>query len=456
MFQTHRLILGLGLTAGVFGATAQETNLTPIGAEKRGNADGTIPPWTGGIQSFPAGYRVGDRHLDPFASDSVQYEITPANYGDYAKFLSAGQKAMFEKYKTFKMQVYPTRRSASFPPAVYEWAQQNTRCPPKSSQLVAGFPYPKPGNGKQALLNHLMKYEGVAVTRRNDQAAPTVTGSFTLIGLADRQFAPRWVAEDSSQVSEYRAEVAVSPARLAGNVLLVHEAFADVASSAGQAWVYNPGQRRVRKAPNVAYDNPGTASDGLRTNDMDNMLTGALDRFDYQLVGKQELFVNYNAYKAHSAGVRVSDLVKAGHLNPDLMRYELHRVWVVEAKLKSGMRHINSRRTYYLDEDSWQILAIDHYDAQGIIWRYSEAAALNYYDQPLLWTTLETHHDLKSSRYVVSGLDNQEKVNAYYNVESADNFSPEGLRNNLDWFTSRSPGGGGGSSPRRPKGCRAN
>jgi hypothetical protein len=184
----------------------------------------------------------------------------------------------------------------------------------------------------------------------------------------------------------------------------------------------------VRKAPNVAYDNPGTASDGLRTNDMTDMFNGALDRFDWKLVGKREMYIPYNNYKIHAKGLDYKDILRPGHVNPDLMRYELHRVWVVDATLKQGFRHINKRRTFYLDEDSWQIVMIDHYDSQNQLWRYSEAATINFYDQPMCWTTLETHHDLKSGRYISSGIDNMETVVDFSLQTSADKFSPQALR----------------------------
>jgi len=195
-----------------------------------------------------------------------------------------------------------------------------------------------------------------------------------------------------------------------------------------EAWIYNPGQRRVRRAPNVAYDNPGTASDGLRTNDMTDMFNGALDRYTWKLLGKKEMYVPYNSYTAHSDKTKVDSLIKAHFINPDLLRYELHRVYIVEANLKPGMRHINPKRTFYLDEDSWQILEIDHYDNQGKMWRYSEAPSVNYYEVPVFWSTLEIHNDLKAGRYLVQGLDNQDPEYNFSFVTKPEMFSPQSLR----------------------------
>ena len=79
-------------------------------------------------------------------------------------------------------------------------------------------------------------------------------------------------------------------------------------------------------------------------------------------------------------------------MNPDHLRYELHRVWVVDATLKKGERHIYKRRTFYIDEDSWQILLVDQYDNRDQLWRVSEGHAITYYDLPTVWTSAEVPH----------------------------------------------------------------
>jgi hypothetical protein len=436
-------LIGLALSAtaayaavGADQAARLGKDLTPTGAETAGNG-GAIPAWEGGITSPPAGYKVGDFHPDPFAGDTPVLQITPANYKEHADKLTPGQQAMFAKYPTFRMDVYPTRRSASFSPRVYEFTAKNaTTC-----KLVAdgdgvencaeGFPFPIPQNAHEVIWNHKLKHKGLSVVSYSNQVAPTATGQFTLVKLREEilglYYKPGNTTESINNILLYFKQEVLGPARLAGQVLLVHETL-NAKAAPRQAWVYNPGQRRVRRAPNVAYDNPGTASDGLRTNDMTDMFNGAMDRFNWTLVGKKEMYVPYNSYAAHSDQTKVKDLVRPGHLNPDKMRYELHRVWVVDAKLKEGSRHINSRRTFYVDEDSWQILSMDHYDGQGALWRYSDAPSVNYYEVPTFWSTLETHHDLKSGRYITMLLDNEDSVRDFGYQSTPINYSPQNLR----------------------------
>lgn len=439
---TASLLLTFGAGSAFGQVTQEEINrlgddLTPMGSEKAGNDAGTIPPWTGGITQPPAGYQPGDHHPDPFTDDEVSFTITPANYREYLDQLSPGQVAMFERYDSYRMPVYPTRRSASFRERAYEMMRRNA----ETGQLEANgegvrdvsetIPFPIAENAYQLIWNHKLKFKGICLGRYNNQVTPTAGGSYTLIRLFEQLMGTYWqegaTLEEIDNILTYFFQEVQSPARLAGNMLLVHETLNQIRQPR-MAWIYNPGQRRVRRAPNVAYDNPGTASDGLRTSDMLDMFNGAMDRFTWELVGKKEMYVPYNSYKAHSDSLSYDDLVRPGHLNPDHMRYELHRVWIVDARLKEGMRHINGRRTFYLDEDSYQILLTDHYDTRGELWRFSEAHSINYYDVPVFWATIESHHDLPSGRYISVGLDNQDPMYDFSRNCSAGNFTPSALR----------------------------
>jgi hypothetical protein len=424
--------LVLGFSQAFAGAKPDQVHrlsedLTPMGSERAGNAEGTIPEWTGGITSPPANYVPGQHHPDPFPDDQPLFRIDSSNYQDYADKLSVGQKAMFERYPdTYFMNVYPTRRSASFPQRSYDMTIENGKTARLTEDgegvldAAEGFPFPFPENAHELMWDHKLKPKGTGGVRYNNQVAPTVDGAYNLVKLREELLGLYYKEgvkiEDIDNILLYFFQEVESPARLAGNILLVHETLNQVEQQR-QAWIYNPGQRRVRRAPNVAYDNPGTASDGLRTNDMTDMFNGAMDRFDWEMVGKQEMYVPYNAYKAHQPDVTPDDLVHPGHLNQDYYRYELHR-----------MRHINSRRTYYLDEDSYQILLIDHYDNRDQLWRFSEAHCINFYDMPTFWATFEAHYDLQSGRYVAQGFDNQDPAQTFNVDMEPSQFTPQALR----------------------------
>ena len=412
--------------------------LTPIGAVRAGNEQGTIPEWTGGIEQPPDGFKPGMHHPDPFADDKPVATITAANMGEYADRLSAGQKAMFQRYpKTWRMVLYPTRRSASYPQRIYDATIGNAT----TAELTAGgngvrnagesVPFPIPSSGVETIWNHLLRFRGEAMHQVVGQVAPTAGGRYTTVTIDQKSFFPYAnpgaTVESIGNRAIYFFQTVTAPARLAGQILLVHETLDQVAEPR-KAWTYNPGQRRVRRAPNIAYDNPGTASDGQRTTDQFDVFNGAPDRYDWKLVGRKEMIVPYNAYRLHSPDVKHGDIVGAGHINPDYLRYELHRVWVTEATLKEGMRHIYARRTFYLDEDSWQILGVDQYDGRDRIWRVSEVHPINYYEMPLVYSTLEVIYDLQNGRYLAIGLNNQGKVENLQADFGAEDFTPAAMR----------------------------
>jgi hypothetical protein len=412
-------------------------DLTPMGAEMGPSADGVIPAWEGGITEPPSGYSVGMHHPDPFSGDQPVAVITAENMEEYADYLTDGHKALLNTYPdTYKLKVYPTRRSASYPEEVYEATKRNA----VSAHLVGegagvtgariGAPFPIPQRAEEVMWNHLMRYRGKGASRTITQAAPNRRGDYTLVEFQDNfmfNYGDAATNEEDANILLYLLQTVVAPARLAGSILLVHETL-DQIKEPRRAWTYNTGQRRVRRAPNVAYDNPGTASDGMRTSDQFDMFNGALDRYDWKLLGKKDMLVPYNNYKLHSDNTKVSDILKPLHINQELPRYERHRVWVVEATVKDGTRHIYPRRVFYLDEDSWQILVVEQYDGRGELWRVSEGFAVNYYEVPCLWTTMEVHTDLQSGRYLAIGMDNELEPYDFSQELSPADFTPANLR----------------------------
>ncbi|MFN3985772.1 MAG: DUF1329 domain-containing protein [Rhodocyclaceae bacterium] len=431
--------LAFGANSAFAQASAAEAaqlgqSLTPMGAERAGNAAGTIPEWTGGLTSAPAGHVSGGHYADPFADDRPVLTIDASNVDQYAQQLTPGQIAMIKTYPTWKMNVYPTRRSAAFPQGHYDQTVANaTRVTLVDGGrtidgTTGGIPFPIPKTGAEVIWNHLTRYRGEAYAMNWSQAAVTRDGGYTPVRFEyEYDFHYGSLTKSPEQIERGKLfnflQTVTAPARLAGQILLVHE-FLD----SRQAWTYNPGQRRVRLAPNVAYDNPGTAADGLRTNDDFLMFNGAIDRYNWELVGKREVFVPYNSYKLVGNTISMADVLRPGHVNPEHARYELHRVWVVEATLKEGTSHIYKRRTFFIDEDSWMAVVVDKYDSRDQLWRVSEQHNINFYDIPMQYPSLEVHHDLQSGRYIAMGLRNDES--RVYNVIEARpaSFTPAGLR----------------------------
>ncbi len=437
------LVLGCALASpAVAQLSADEiarlgSDLTPLGGERAGNADGTIPEWTGGITEPPAGYSVGEHHRDPYADDQPLFVINADNIEEHRDRLSTGHQRMLEAYPSFEMPIYPTRRSASVPQRIYD----ATREVAATAHLVddgngvdgavVGIPFPIPRNGLEVIWNHLLRYRGETVACVMGQAALTRGGAYTLVKssleIELRYSLPGMTVEELGNTMILYKQKTLAPARLAGDIVLVHETM-NQAREPRNAWTYNPGQRRVRRAPNIAYDNPGVSSDGLRTADQLDMFNGAVDRYDWRLVGKREMYVPYNSYRLHSADLAFDDILTPLHVNPAHLRYELHRVWVVEATLKEGARHIYKRRTFYVDEDSWQIMLADIYDNRDQLWRVSEGHVVNYYEKPLIWPTLEVHLDLQAGRYFAFGLDNEFPMCTWDAGLASRDFTPAALR----------------------------
>lgn len=412
--------------------------LTPMGAERAANAEGTIPEWTGGLKELPANYEPGGRLVDPFPEDKVLYSITAANYEQYKDKLSPGQIALLKRYPdTFSMPVYPTRRSARLPDSQYELIKQGATTAETAAggnglvNFMANVPFPIPADGNEVIWNHIVRYRTeLGMSRRYTQIPVQANGNFAPVLFEDQTlFANRVPGNPHPNRLFVFLQRILAPARLEGDVLLVHENLDQVAEPRS-AWVYNAGQRRVRRAPNVAYDGPGTAADGLRTADDLDMYNGAPDRYDWELVGKQELYIPYNSYQLRRGDLSYKDILMPGHMDPQYLRYELHRVWVVESKLKPNARHIYARRTFYVDEDTWQMSIIDHYDGRGELWRVKEGHEISHYQVAIPWLAVEALHDLVSARYLLIGLDNEEKGYQYdFDYKGAfEDFTPSALR----------------------------
>jgi hypothetical protein len=390
-------------------------SLTAIGAEKEGNKAGTIPTYEDGL--------IADKWADPlkdiFANEKPLFTITAKNIEQYKANLSDGQIALLKKYPdTYKMPIYTTHRTSVFPNNVHTKAKKNAT----TTELVDGgngmknfdetVPFAIPQSGLEVMWNHVSRYRGGSIERNFAIVPVQRDGSFTVIKIRSQLTAPQYLNEGfdahaDNNVLYYFTQAIKAPARLTGNVFLVHETV-DQVNEARRAWNYNAGQRRVRRAPQLAYDAPVQASEGLRTTDQLDMFNGAPDRYNWKLVGKKEIYIPYNSYKLANTNVSYKEIVTPGHINQDYTRYELHRTWQVEATLKEGSRHIYGKRVFYIDEDSWQIAIADHYDTHGELWRASEGHALQFVNANTPWYVSNTIYDLFSGRYLVE-LNNEER-----------------------------------------------
>lgn len=421
-------------------------DLTPFGSPKEGNEAGTIPAWDGGITEIPSSYEgSGDFHPNPFPDDEVLFTINASNAQQYSEHLTDGLMKMFETYPTtFRIPVYKTRRSHSLP----EFVEENTRKNATSATIVGegagldgafgGYPFPiLSGNDEQkawqVIWNHLTRWRGISLTRRASEVAVQQNGDYTLVTSQQEAFFNFYNPEGSENTLDnvifYYLSFTQSPPRLAGGAILVHETLNQIINPRN-GWGYNAGQRRVRRAPNLGYDSPIAAADNLRTADDTDIFNGALDRYNWTYEGKREIYIPYNNYEIAQQGLPYSEILGMTHLNPDLMRWELHRVHVVTATLKDGERHIYAKRRFYVDEDSWNTALLDQYDGRGELWRVSMGVLKNYYELPGTWTALEAFHDLQARRYHVQGLDTEEQGTTVFTDEVPNKryFSPASLR----------------------------
>lgn len=383
-------------------------DLTPMGAEKAGNKDGTIPAWDGGITKAPAGWKLSDPRVDPYKDDKVLFSIDASNVDKYRDRLSEGQQTLIRTLPGYRMDVYPTHRSCGYSDGVYQRSAENARVAKLvdggwqlENAVGGGVLFPIPKSGAEAVWNHKLRIQSEGRIEHYSTLFSARSGEFSQ--LAQNQWVVYPLHEPTTKsfddVKKSEAKIlneVVSPAARAGEMILVHW-FMDRGSD---AWLYFPGQRRVRRAPSFAYDNPVPGYENLETVDQYPMYAGAMDRYDWKLVGKKELYVPYNSWKLIDKSRRYKDIYLPDYVNRDLMRYELHRVWVVEATLKEGMRHIFPKRVMFIDEDSWTLLLTDLYDAQGKIWRVQEASLWVAPEIPACVSQEFVGYDLNVGRYI--------------------------------------------------------
>jgi hypothetical protein len=420
------------LTAVEVGKLGKE--LTPSGAEMAGNKEGTIPAWTGGLTKPPADWKAEQGYTDPFAAEKPTLTINAANADQHKDKLPAGLMALLKKYPNFSMPVYPTHRTAALPQAVYDQAKVESTKITMNNGHIEGrdnsfIPFPVPKTGDEAINNHIFRYIGGGFDREYAWFPVRANGDMYKVGFSDRVIAAKnFDPPQGGNLAFAFYGLFTAPATLDGTVYLVHEPV-DQIKEPRSAWIYNSGLRRVRRAPDLSYDNVADGTEGMRVTDQYLGFNGATDRYDWKLVGKKEMYVPYNVYKIGDKKLKYSDILDKNTVKSDLMRYELHRVWVVEALLKSGQKHIYGKRTFYLDEDSWMVLAEDAYDTRGDLWRIGVHGFRQNYDALVPWHGIEIWHDLSNGNYLATHLDNEVRQPIKFGVKAKwSDFQADALR----------------------------
>ncbi|WP_371227868.1 DUF1329 domain-containing protein [Pseudomonas sp. QE6] len=416
-------------------AKALGTTLTPIGAEKAGNQDGSIPAYSGGLTTPPASFdKASGVRPDPFANEKPVLSIDAKNVDSHADKLTEGAKALIKKLPGYRIDVYPTHRTVAYPQFVLDNSVKNaTRASLASDgytplNAAGGIPFPIPKSGVEAMINHIARYQGISYVipkylAFNIDAAGKRVLSTQGVWTLESPFYDVARNPDPSIYNRARANY-TGPARRVGEAIMTFESIEGLKGR--RAFQYLPGQRRVRLAPDLAYDTPNPSTSGMSTVDDVNLFNGRMDRYDWKLVGKKEMYVPYNTYRFTYA-TDADKVFGAKFINPDYVRWELHRVWVVEATLKPGARHIYAKRTFYLDEDSWAVLADDQYDGRGQLWRPGFAYLTALYDVHAINTTTVGHYDLIAGSYYINQWPSVGGLKVSETMTSDNQWTPDSL-----------------------------
>ncbi len=382
-------------------------DLTPLGATRSANSDGSIPEWE--LDTMPA--ETHSKLLNDLEKETPLFTVTHANMDQHLELLSPGLQRLLTTYPdTFYIPVYQTHRTARLPDWLYENAIKNASEAKISESggnvtyALPGIPFPIPNSGEEAIWNHELRWKGLFFKLNTIEAIINKNGSYNLIRNMLEVYSVyhnvnRPINFDNWRYTYYLSYIQ-APARIAGGAYLSYESMKPQ-TNPRQSWMYVAGQRRMRRSPVMGYDAPTFTSDGLRMMDEIDVFNGALDRYQWSLKGVKEMYIPYNNSVLHKAMSNDEKVLTSLHTNPEYTRYEKHRVWVVDATLKPGKEHLYKRRTFYLDEDSWGTMLVDIYDEDDDLWRVTQRYATYFESVPVTFTAMDTYSDLKKQSYYI-------------------------------------------------------
>ena len=373
-------------------------------------------------------------YKDPFIEDSIIFQITKDNYLDYEKYLTPGQIKMFATYgSTFFMNIYPSRRSCAVPDEVLELSKGGNAKLVDGGEgiegVVGSIPFPNASEPLHHLWNHILRYRGVDIQGGSPYYIVNYNGE--KINGAGKAIAKNYwnpfISNDKGLQGKIMTKV-THPPRLADAGVLVIESLNALATPR-RAWVYSPATRRVRRAPDIAYDNYSGFSQGLTTIDSFDGFNGAKDRYTWKNGGTELKFMPYNSYKFHNANHEKS--LTALHVNQEYLRYELVKVNIVNADLKEDMRHILPHRVMYFDFDSHNFISEDIYDGEKNLIRYRELPIMNFYDEPMCNAIHAATYDFATKKYLLNNVRSVDVPKVKWRLEKPHKesmFTPEGFK----------------------------
>ena len=411
-------LVAIGLATPAFAAvTAEEakqlgTTLTPFGAVKAANADGSIPAHTGGLTKAPEGFKPDSGFwTDPFKDEKPVLRIDSKNMAQHAALLSEGQKHLLSKYPGYYLNVYPTHRTAAYPKKILDATVRNaTTCKATKEGLAienacrGGIPFPIPKTGYEVMWNQILRYQGeTAITTAASRSWVIDTSGKAVVTAEQATFQDfvyyqTDVADRDPDMAWRVYSISKVPARRAGEMTGLAD-YLDPVARPRKAWSYTPGLRRVKLSPEFAYDTPVASMGGVTLFDELFVFSGTMDRFDFKLIGKKEMYIQYNAYKNLYDCPTAEKALLPNHVNPECERWEKHRVWAVEATLKPGQRHAYSKRIYYFDEDLTGAANYDAFDQNGQLYRSLFQAASPMYDKQIPFAAKNVVYDFNKGMY---------------------------------------------------------